>query len=215
MRDLGSACEVCAEALIASFLRVVDPIDRSWPHSAISIAAADTLTASIALAPLSSSSIEWSIDGVPVPTSGTATLALDAARIGSGTHELAVRVVHETDRVRSYGRDLLTSQRRWTIEVGPDICGDSVVSGEEACDDGINDDRYAGCKPGCLARAPFCGDGFISDGERCDPSVSIDCTEQCEPIPEPEGCGCRTTHTKAGAPILLVLAALAVRMRRG
>lgn len=51
------------------------------------------------------------------------------------------------------------------------FCGDGFVRvGVEVCDDGINDNSYEGCAPGCAARGPHCGDGILQDsaGELCD-----------------------------------------------
>jgi cysteine-rich repeat protein len=52
-------------------------------------------------------------------------------------------------------------------------CGDGIVIGSEACDNGSgNDDsRYGGCKSDCTA-GPYCGDGTV-DGpeEECDDGV--------------------------------------------
>jgi fibro-slime domain-containing protein len=49
------------------------------------------------------------------------------------------------------------------------VCGDGVVVGGEACDDGAanNVGAYGGCTATC-ERAPFCGDGAISNDEVCD-----------------------------------------------
>jgi fibro-slime domain-containing protein len=48
------------------------------------------------------------------------------------------------------------------------MCGDGVVTLDEACDDGTNDGSYGTCNADC-SRAPFCGDGHV-DGptESCD-----------------------------------------------
>lgn len=51
------------------------------------------------------------------------------------------------------------------------FCGDGFVqAGAEVCDDGLNDNSYEGCAPGCSARGPHCGDGLLQDdeGELCD-----------------------------------------------
>ncbi len=55
------------------------------------------------------------------------------------------------------------------------ICGDGVLTGNEACDLGtenginLNTGAYGGCIPDCQL-APFCGDGVVQSqyGEQCD-----------------------------------------------
>jgi fibro-slime domain-containing protein len=52
-------------------------------------------------------------------------------------------------------------------------CGDSIVAGDEVCDDGKNDGSYNGCEPGCMAKAPHCGDGHTDSAgnEQCDDGI--------------------------------------------
>jgi fibro-slime domain-containing protein len=53
------------------------------------------------------------------------------------------------------------------------VCGDAVVTPNEACDDGTNNGMYGGCQPGCRARAARCGDGVTNAGfEQCDDGVN-------------------------------------------
>ena len=72
--------------------------------------------------------------------------------------------------------------------MGNAVCGDGVVEGEEACDDGnsVDDD---GCRNAC--REALCGDGIVrtdlepgAEGfEACEDSNSIDedaCTNGCQ-----------------------------------
>jgi cysteine-rich repeat protein len=47
------------------------------------------------------------------------------------------------------------------------MCGDGIVTPDEACDDGKNDGSYGGCNPDC-SRAAACGDGHKDEGEGCD-----------------------------------------------
>lgn len=65
------------------------------------------------------------------------------------------------------------------------VCGDGVVTPDEACDDGTNDGRYGGCMPGCLMRAPHCGDGVLQrdQGEQCDDGNMVNedgCSSRCQ-----------------------------------
>lgn len=48
-----------------------------------------------------------------------------------------------------------------------DICGDQVVTGPEACDDG-NVAAGDGCSPVCVVESVVCGDQVVSPGEGCD-----------------------------------------------
>lgn len=54
------------------------------------------------------------------------------------------------------------------------VCGDNIVSPDEACDDGTNNGAYGGCMPGCRARAPRCGDAMTqAPPEQCDDGVNV------------------------------------------
>ena len=58
------------------------------------------------------------------------------------------------------------------------ICGDGVVVGDEACDDGMgangNSNTIAGrCNTSCTARS-YCGDGVVQTGEACDNGTNTD-----------------------------------------
>ncbi len=60
-------------------------------------------------------------------------------------------------------------------------CGNAILDPGEACDDGILDGSYDGCRPDCTS-APFCGDGTISNDEICDDGNTIDddgCSSGC------------------------------------
>ncbi len=48
------------------------------------------------------------------------------------------------------------------------VCGDGVVTSDEVCDDGKNDNSYGGCAPGCQALGPHCGDNAQQGSEQCD-----------------------------------------------
>ncbi len=60
----------------------------------------------------------------------------------------------------------------------PDVCGDMMVTGDEICDDGINDGAYGGCNPDCLGLAGFCGDAMINGPEQCD-DLNGDSSDGC------------------------------------
>lgn len=62
------------------------------------------------------------------------------------------------------------------------VCGDSIVTKDEVCDDGINDGSYGGCMPGCRERAPYCGDAEVqSRYEACDDGVNLSDYGGCAP----------------------------------
>jgi len=60
------------------------------------------------------------------------------------------------------------------------VCGDSIVSATEACDDGNTDDAD-GCSNQCALS--MCGNGMVSGSEVCDDGNLLDndaCTAQCQ-----------------------------------
>ena len=66
------------------------------------------------------------------------------------------------------------------------VCGDGVLNGAEACDDGNQDDTDA-CVAGCKAAA--CGDGFQRAGvEGCDDGNLVN-TDTCTSACQPAACG--------------------------
>lgn len=68
-----------------------------------------------------------------------------------------------------------------TSTTGP-VCGDGVVEGSEACDDGTNDGSYGGCALDCSSLGPHCGDGAVNGPEPCDDGNPIDddsCSNNC------------------------------------
>jgi len=70
------------------------------------------------------------------------------------------------------------------------VCGDGVVEGSEACDDGntINGD---GCSSVCTVEGTQCGNGIIEAGEECDDANTVDgdgCSSVCSLEVAP-GCG--------------------------
>ena len=74
------------------------------------------------------------------------------------------------------------------------VCGDGMVTGSEACDNGVNDDApYTqdepsrdACAPGCVAVA-WCGDGIVTGPESCDDGNDLneECSDECSLV----GCG--------------------------
>jgi fibro-slime domain-containing protein len=72
-------------------------------------------------------------------------------------------------------------------------CGDGIVTRFEVCDDKVNDGRYGGCMPGCLARGPYCGDSHTDAdaGEVCDDGINSGLYGSCAP-------GCKSTNRGSG-----------------
>ena len=60
-----------------------------------------------------------------------------------------------------------------TISVCKSVCGDGIVTPDEACDLGAanNTGAYGGCNPDCTL-APYCGDGTVNGSEQCDDGVN-------------------------------------------
>lgn len=73
-------------------------------------------------------------------------------------------------------------------------CGDGMVVGSEACDEGPLNGTYGHCKTDCSGLGPHCGDGEIqaAEGEACDDGVNLTtyaingksaCAPGCKPSP--------------------------------
>jgi alpha-tubulin suppressor-like RCC1 family protein len=71
------------------------------------------------------------------------------------------------------------------------ICGNGVIEGAEACDDGAANSDLAvdGCRTNCVAAR--CGDGVQDTGEACDDGAANSATtpNACRPTCEPPRCG--------------------------
>lgn len=86
-------------------------------------------------------------------------------------------------------------------------CGDGFVhAGVEVCDDGINDNSYDGCAPGCAALGPHCGDGIqqVEAGELCDDGnqVSGDGCSACLTDDLPDDCAQSVPLSQPGRNVL-------------
>jgi fibro-slime domain-containing protein len=77
------------------------------------------------------------------------------------------------------------------------VCGDGVVTPNEACDLGTanNTGEHGGCNPDCTL-AVYCGDGHVDDGEACDDGSNTSLYGGCAPgcVPGPT-CGDGSVQT--------------------
>ena len=126
------------------------------------------------------------LGGVHGSESGSFTLDVNSAT--SNALGLTVGGVYEV-AVFQAERHTVSSTYELTLNgfndpktVCTSICGDGIVTPNEACDDGVNDGSYGGCEPGCQMRAPFCGDATVTmPEEQCDNGVNAGGYGECGP----------------------------------
>lgn len=102
--------------------------------------------------------------------------------------ELSAQAADGSVQVRfELGSDAGGNLGGWNIDdfcvVGyvPTVCGDGLVTGLEACDDGAaNSDSLAdACRADCVP--PACGDGVVDSGEACDDG-NLDDADGCDSV---------------------------------
>ena len=54
------------------------------------------------------------------------------------------------------------------------------MTGEEVCDDGLNDGSYGGCAEDCMSLGPYCGDAVVNGSEACDDGTNDGAYDGCE-----------------------------------
>jgi fibro-slime domain-containing protein len=109
----------------------------------------------------------------------TKTVTLDAAAAQTygltvgGMYEIALFQAERHVTQSNYKLTLAGFDH--TISVCQSICGDGIVTPDEACDLGTanNTGDYGTCSPDCTL-APYCGDGIVQDPpEQCDDIVNL------------------------------------------
>lgn len=123
------------------------------------------------------------------PLSILHALALSLATTGCFNPLVTLETDGGSDETTDTATDASTTDEMTTLE--PDsgsgdgsipVCGNGVVEGDEACDDGVNDGSYGGCNADCTAPGPFCGDGVVNGEEPCDDGDDVDgngCNVDC------------------------------------
>jgi len=128
MRTLGYPFEaVNVEQFVISFYKLVSPIDDATPATEAPLPS-DTVFFVAPMEPADHSlDVQWSVDGVDVP--GATGLTFVVSSLPAGTHDVAVKVVDNTARVRdeTARANWLTDTRQWQIEVGAELSGDCFV----------------------------------------------------------------------------------------
>lgn len=116
------------------------------------------------------------LGGIHAATNGSVTLdAAHAQQFGlvdQGMYTIDMFQAERHTKASTY--TLTLSGFVHTVSTCAPVCGDGVVEGDEACDDGINDGSYGGCMPGCTALAPYCGDATVTaPPEVCDDGTNL------------------------------------------
>jgi fibro-slime domain-containing protein len=123
------------------------------------------------------------LGGVHQPVDGSVTIsAATAATYGlTDGNVYKLNIFHaERKKESSSFRLTLAGFSAATTDCTP-VCGDSVVSAGEECDDGKNDGGYGECAAGCKL-GEFCGDGMKQGNEDCDDGNTFDgdaCPSSC------------------------------------
>lgn len=127
------------------------------------------------------------LGGVHGAEAGGVTLdAATAATLGLTVGQIYAIEVFQAERHTSGSSYRLTlAGFNRALSVCHSVCGDGIVTPDEACDDGTNDGRYGGCAPGCMMLGPRCGDHVVqgAQGEQCDDGNTISgdgCSSRCQ-----------------------------------
>lgn len=167
----GNGLVQLAHQLIAAKLNVAAGADDSAVHDAI--ADADALIGSLVCPPIG--------DGSLAP-SATSELngTLDAFNSGAvGPGHCGDDHGHDGDD--DHGDDDCGSSCDGGDTCDQPVCGDGVMDGDEACDDGNTVDGD-GCSSVCTIELPVCGNGIVETGETCDDGNTMNgdgCSSVC------------------------------------
>lgn len=145
---------------------------------------------------------------------GACLPVITADRQPSGSNRLVGTFVRETGEYPWAVENTTQQPGVPYVRIAWTRCGDGIVSGAEACDDGNTDDTDD-CSNACLQ--PTCGDGIVQQTEQCDNSAYPDnpdpfCDDACHLAAFAKGSGC-STGGGAGLAAVLVILALARRRR--
>lgn len=91
-------------------------------------------------------------------------------------------------------------------QCAPSVCGDNIISGGEACDDGDLEDgdgcdsncTVTACGNGVLTSGEVCDDGNTTTGDGCSGMCTVDADYQCTTEPAPSLCQLSETKCKNG-----------------
>ncbi|MCW5553310.1 MAG: hypothetical protein KIS67_14265 [Verrucomicrobiae bacterium] len=113
-------CEVCTEALVLSFYRVVRPVEAHSPVAAhLHVTSREMLDFKVdVLQPAGQVlSIQWFTNGVPCPDASGDTFQILPELLRSGTNAVSVQIMDPTPFVRTDPANALIQTIGWTADV--------------------------------------------------------------------------------------------------
>ncbi|MCA9657667.1 MAG: hypothetical protein KC486_04945 [Myxococcales bacterium] len=129
--------------------------------------------------------------GTTTTTTGTTSITTSAITSMTGATSTSTGEATTEATTKASDSDTSTGSTTDATTTGvAAVCGDGIVEGDEACDDGeANEDGlYGGCTTAC-ALGPRCGDGLINGGEACDDKNNGDPSDGClDGCLEPKTC---------------------------
>lgn len=159
--------EINSEQFVINFYKLVSPMDEATPPSQEPLPG-NTVFYVIPMEPIDHSlGVQWSVNGVDVP--GATDLTFTPTSLPIGIHDVAVRAVDNTTRVRdeTARATWLTDTGRWQMEVVPNPDPNANLSGDcfvDFVDFGILASRWRAsdcCAPDWCDGADFEPDGDV------------------------------------------------------